>query len=155
MHLANADHKRFNDYDGRGNLSNKTLTAFCVYFLKTAIDQIEYMSGIIDIDNMLNRLSRFSELMSIKGRLKSESEYILSSVFLKGKISKTEAMRITSSSDKTLKNLTDEMIKLELLKSRKEGKEIMYYVNYPITFAASIFPGLYPSAKEIDLLGNI
>ncbi|MEQ8623343.1 MAG: Fic family protein [Vicingaceae bacterium] len=153
-HLANADLQRFNDYDGRGNLSNRTLLAFCEYFLKTAIDQIEYMSGVIDIDNMLNRLTKFAELMSIKDKLKPESEYILTSVFLKGKISKSEAMRITKTSDKTLKKLTDEMLKLQLLKSKKEGKEMMYYVNYPISFAASIFPGLYPSSKEIDLLNN-
>lgn len=153
-HLANADLKRFNDYDGRGNLSNKTLIAFCKYFLNTAIDQIEYMSEVVDVDNMLSRLSRFSELMSIKDKLKPESEHILTSVFLKGKISKSEAMRITSTSDKTLKKLTDEMTKLQLLIAKKEGKEMMYYVNYPITYAASIFPGLYPGSKEIDLLNN-
>jgi len=154
-HLANADLKRFNNYDGRGNLSNKMLVEFCEYFLKTAIDQIEFMSEVIDIDNMLNRLTKFAELMFLKNKLKPEAEYILTSVFLKGKISKSEAMRITKTSDKTLKNLTDEMLKLELLKSKKEGKEMMYYVNYPISYAASIFPGLYPSSKEIDLLNNI
>ena len=131
------------------------LVEFCEYFLKTAIDQIEFMSEVIDIDNMLNRLTKFAELMFLKNKLKPEAEYILTSVFLKGKISKSEAMRITKTSDKTLKNLTDEMLKLELLKSKKEGKEMMYYVNYPISYAASIFPGLYPSSKEIDLLNNI
>ncbi|MBK6525047.1 MAG: hypothetical protein IPG07_05505 [Crocinitomicaceae bacterium] len=63
-HLANADLQRFNDYDGRGNLSNKMLIAFCDFFIQTAIDQIDYMSRIIDIDTMLTRLTKFAELMS-------------------------------------------------------------------------------------------
>ncbi|MBK6950896.1 MAG: Fic family protein [Crocinitomicaceae bacterium] len=154
-HLANADLQRFNDYDGRGNLSNKILIAFCDFFIQTAIDQIDYMSRIIDIDTMLTRLTKFAELMSIKGKLKRESEYVLTGVFLKGKISKSEAMRITQLSDKTLKILIDELTALQLLIPKKEGKEVMYYVSYPITYAASIFPGLYPSSKEIDMLNEM
>lgn len=45
--LNNADQKRWNDYDGRGNLSNRALVAFCDFFLKTALDQIEFMTLLI------------------------------------------------------------------------------------------------------------
>ncbi len=153
--LANADQKRLSDHDGKGNLSDKALVEFCKFFLEVAIDQMEYMSSVIDIDNMLNRLEKFGEYMSLKDKLKPEAKHILTTVFLKGKISKSEAMRITEMSDKTLKILTDEMIRLGLLTSTKEGIEMMYYVNYPITYSASIFPGLYPSGKELDLIANI
>ncbi|MBK6525048.1 MAG: hypothetical protein IPG07_05510 [Crocinitomicaceae bacterium] len=64
-------------------------------------------------------------------------------------------MRITQLSDKTLKILIDELTALQLLIPKKEGKEVMYYVSYPITYAASIFPGLYPSSKEIDMLNEM
>ena len=150
--LANSDLKRQGDYDGRGNLSNKMLIEFCAYFLETAIDQINYMYKVIDVDKMINRLKRFSELMVLKNKLKPGAEFILVDVFLKGKISKSEAMRITNKSDKTLKILTDSLIKLGLLTSKKEGISMMYYVNYPITFSPMIFPGLYPSDKEIDMM---
>lgn len=39
----------------------------------------------------------------------------------RSKINQLEAMRITGLSDKTLKILTDSLIKLELLESRKES----------------------------------
>ncbi len=154
-HLANADLQRQGDHDGRGNLSNKMLVEFCKYFLAVAIDQIEYMTKIIDINDMVTRLEKFADLMDIKGILKPLAKHILVDVFLKGKISKSDAMRITRTSDKTLKSITDKMIELDLLSQKREGRSMMYYVKYPIKFSPMLFPGLYPSDKEIDMLKYI
>lgn len=150
--LANADLGRYNDYDGRGNLSNKMLVEFCVYFLTTAIDQIDYMYKMIDTESMIERIERFSDLMVTKKKLKIEAKYILIDVFLKGKISKKEAMRITNTSDKTLKGLIDSLVELGLITTKMEGVEMIYYVNYSIKFSPLLFPGLYPSQKEIDMM---
>lgn len=150
--LANADLKRYNDYDGRGNLSNKMLVEFCIYFLETAIDQVDYMYHIIDTENMLHRIEKFTELMVSKEVLKMEAKYILTDVFLKGKISKTEAMRITDTSDKTLKTVVDTLISLGLIESKMENRSMMYYVRYPIKYSPLLFPDLYPSQKEIDMI---
>lgn len=152
--LANADLTRFNDYDGRGNLSNKMLFEFCKYFLEIAIDQIDYMCSMIDTATMVNRIENFVDLMVFKRKLRAETKYILTDVFLKGKISKTEAMRITHSSDKTLKLMIDELIKMELIKAKPEGVHMMYYVNYPIRYSPSLFPSLYPGTKEVDMMDH-
>ena len=153
--LSKADLTRLNDFDGRGNLSDKMLNEFCEFFLTIALDQIEHMSKILDPENIYQRIERFADLMVVKNRFKPEGKEILTHVFLKGKISKKEAMKITNTSDKTLKKLTDILIQLELLESKKEGKSVMLYANYPIAYAPSLFPGLYPESKEIDLLGKI
>lgn len=150
--LANADLGRYNDYDGRGNLSNKMLVEFCIYFLTTAIDQIDYMYKMIDTESMIGRIERFADLMVAKNKLKIEAKYILTDVFLKGKISKKEAMRITKTSDKTLKALVDSLVELGLITTKMEGVEMIYYVNYSIKFSPLLFPGLYPSQKEIDMM---
>ena len=153
-HLANADLQRRNVYDGRGNLSNEMLTAFCKYFLETAIDQVNYMYQAIDTERMLKKIEGFSELMVTRGKLKPAAKHILSEVFLRGKISKAEAMRITETSDKTLKKITDSLIEMELLSQKKESIEMMYYVKYSIAFSPMLFPNLYPSDKEVDLTNN-
>lgn len=152
--LANADLQRQGDYDGRGNLSNKMLIEFCKYFLETAIDQIEFMHKSINTENMIDRIKGFSDLMTAKNRLRPEAKFILVDVFLKGKISKADAMRITNTSDKTLKLTTDSLIDQGLLVSKKEGKSMMYYVSYPITFSPILFPGLYPTDKEVDMINK-
>lgn len=153
--LANADNRRFNDYDGRGNLSNKSLVAFCEFFLSTAIDQVEYMENILDINNMIQRIENFVDIMVIRNKMRIESKHILIDIFLKGKISKVDAMRITNLSDKTLKILTDQLIDMELVVARKEGIQIMYYVNYPINYSPMLFPGIYPSDKESEMMNLI
>lgn len=153
--LANADASRYNNYDGRGNLSNKMLVAFCEFFLETAIDQIDYMYDIIDIENMLERIRRFTELMVIKRKLRPEARFILEDVFLKGRITKTDVERITNMSDKTAKILTDTLIEMELLKRKKEGIHITFYANYPVNFSPMLFPGIYPSDKESEMLLDV
>jgi Fic family protein len=151
-HLAQADEVIINDYDDRGNLSDKKLFDFCDFFLKTAIDQADFMFNLIDVSTMLNRISRFSQIMTMKNKLKPEAEFILTDVFLKGKITKSEAMRITNTSDKTVKLLIEKLIDMRLIEAKKEGIHMMYYVNYPIEYAAYFFPGIYPASKESDLM---
>ena len=150
--LAKADSRRFNDYDGRGNLSNRELKDFCKFFLTTAIDQIDYMSSILDTDNMLKRIQNFVDLMVSRGKLKKESKYVLETVFLKGKISKGELERITGRTDKTAKKIADELLAMGLLRLENTTKFSAYVVNYPITFSTILISGLYPNSKEMDIL---
>jgi Fic family protein len=79
--LANADLPKLNNYDGRGNLSNKYLIEFCTYFLNVAIDQINFMSRVIDAETMAKRLDAFGELMALRGYFKPEAKYILVELF--------------------------------------------------------------------------
>lgn len=153
--LANADLIRFNDYDGRGNLSNKMLIEFCTFFLQTAIDQVNYMLNVLDIDHMLARIHAFTDLMVSRRKLKSEARYILADVFMKGKISKSDAERVSNLSDKTAKIMTDTLEEMGLLRKEKEGIHMMYYVNYSIQLSPLFFPGLYPNDKELEMILSI
>lgn len=152
LRLANADSKRLGDYDGRGNLSNKTLVEFCDFFLSTAIDQVNFIKARLSIDSMRERIHNFVDFMMVRKKLKSEVRYILEDVFLKGKITKTDALRITNTSDKTLKIMTDDLIQRGLLSAKKEGIHMMYYPKYAIEYSPLLFPGMYPANKESDML---
>ena len=56
--LQGADAERWNDYDGRGNLSEKALTLFCDFFLDVCADQITYMHSILKVDDLAQRGSK-------------------------------------------------------------------------------------------------
>lgn len=153
--LANADMLRQGDFDGRGNLSNKSLVEFCKFFIEVAIDQVEYMMLILDPDTIIERIEAFADLLVIKKGIKPESKHILTYMFLRGEISKADVMRLTNTSDKPAKAITDTLESLGLLITKREkGKKVYYSPKYPINFSPSIFPGLYPSSKEVDLLKN-
>lgn len=150
--LANADLERYNGYDGRGNLSNNMLVAFCKFYLEVAIDQVVYMKSMLEIDTMLERINRYVDLMVSKGVLKTETRHILEAVFLKGEIARREVERITGKSERTAKAMADSLLKLGLLSVDRENHLSPYKVSYPITASPVLFPSLYPTGKEMDML---
>jgi Fic family protein len=57
--LAGADRTRENDLDGRGNLSAQGLHAFCLFFMQTMLDQIAFMTRLLDTGKLLNRIADY------------------------------------------------------------------------------------------------
>ncbi len=153
--LHNAGLKRINAMDGRGNLSNKYLIEFCIFYLNTALGQVKFMLRTLETENMVKRIGNFVDLMVSREKMRSEAKYLLTDVFLKGKISKPDAMRITATSDKTLKLITDDLISKKLLVAKKEGILMMYYISYPMEVAPLLFPGLFPADMEIEMMDKI
>ena len=150
--LAAADAQRLNDYDGRGNLSEKQLVAFCRFFLGVALDQIGYMTQVLAIDGMLERLRGLVNLLVIKRKWRPEAYYVLEAVFLKGSVARGEVMRLTGLSDKTAKDLAQMLVEAGLLATEVGNRFAPYRAAYPIAFAPALFPGLYPAGKEVDIL---
>ena len=61
--LEMADRERVNDYDGRGNLSDAGLAAFCVFFLETMLDQVRFMGSVLDISQLRSRVERYFQFL--------------------------------------------------------------------------------------------
>jgi len=57
--LSTADQRRWNDLDGRGNLSDRALADFCVFILKTMLDQIEFMTATFQFQNLSKRIDHY------------------------------------------------------------------------------------------------
>ncbi|MGB1284626.1 MAG: hypothetical protein ACPG44_09205, partial [Polaribacter sp.] len=114
----------------------------------------EFMSKLIEPDTIISRIENFSDLMVIKDKFRPEMKHILIALFLRGKISKKEALRIANTSDKTFKISQDLLEKLDLIKIKKEGTSVFLYTNYSIPFSSIICPGLYPTDKDNGLLST-
>ena len=54
--LMAADRTRSGDLDGRGNLSDRGLADFCIFFLKTMLDQINFMTTLLDLHSLMRRM---------------------------------------------------------------------------------------------------
>jgi Fic family protein len=57
--LDGADQSRRGDRDGRGNLSDRGLADFCVFFLETMLDQVDFMSERLGLFDLRERIERF------------------------------------------------------------------------------------------------
>jgi len=148
--LAGADEHRQGDLDGRGNLSNKGLLNFCGFFLEIALDQVEFMSSLLELDAMKRRISGYVERQVRLGELQEESIYLLSEVFLNGEIQRGEASRVTGKPERTARRILKDLLEKSLLISDSEKGPVR--LAFPVKIAAYYFPRLYPEGVEAEML---
>ncbi|MDO9115631.1 MAG: Fic family protein [Polaromonas sp.] len=55
--LAAADEPRAGDLDGRGNLSERALVEWMAYTLELCLDQVYFMTGLLDLAGMKDRIA--------------------------------------------------------------------------------------------------
>lgn len=152
-YLAAADFHRENDLDGRGNLSDRTLTEFCRFFLEICLDQAEYMNNLLSLDNFLERLEKYVALRNAglitgeKGQslpvLHPRTTNVLSVLAIKGEMPRGEVSQIIQMSERTGRNILKELLDEGLILSHSEKGAVR--LGFPATAAGYWFPDLYPS----------
>lgn len=149
--LHNADQQRWNDHDGRGNLSEKQLVAFCEFFLETAIDQVEFMLTLLEPEKIANRIKEFVNLMVASGELRPESVYVLLEALYHGKVLRGEMQRLTGKSENIARSIMKDLLDKELLISETTELRSPVRINFPIRYAPYIFPKLFPKDVEASM----
>ncbi|RKZ47510.1 MAG: Fic family protein [Gammaproteobacteria bacterium] len=121
--LARADFSRQGIQDGRGLLSQNNLLEFCEYMLKTAIDQVEYISGLLELQKMLNRITGYIQarnddrVTGISDDISEKAILILYNAFINGELKRSMAYDLCASgkSDRTDRRLLEQLKKEGLL----------------------------------------
>lgn len=87
-HLRNADRGRANDFDGRGNLSDRALSEFCQFMLRTMLDQIEFMDGLLQLHNLCTRIERYIHLdaLDLDSKTRDRLARLLKAALVEGEI---------------------------------------------------------------------
>ncbi len=151
--LASADFERENDLDGRGNLSDRTLTEFCRFFLEICLDQAEYMNNLLALDKFLERLEKYVALRNAgliadeKGQslspLHPRTAEVLKALAIKGEMPRGEVSQIIQMSERTGRNVLKELLDEGLVLSRSEKGAVR--LGFPAAAAGYWFPDLYPN----------
>lgn len=144
--LANADQPRQGDLDGRGNLSEKGLINFCHYFLNVCLDQVTFMSKMLDINNMRKRISALLIYQSeLDKKIRREAELPLHYLFTSGQLSRSEFKQMTGLGDKVAQNLLSQLIKIGLVDSDSSLGPVRF--GLPLDALRFYFPDLYPEVE--------
>jgi Fic family protein len=152
--LARADAPRRNDLDGRGNLSNEGLIYFCRFFLEVCLDQVEYMGGLLRLEELVERIRRYVELRSSgmipgpageKG-LRVESARMLQEVLVKGEAARGSVIAASGLKERTGRGLLGQLIGEGLLISDTPKGDVR--LGFPIHAAGWFFPDLYPTLSR-------
>lgn len=138
-----ADHPRNNDVDGRGTPTESGLVHFCEFFLKTALDQIEFMKKLIEPKEMLSRIHVYvQEEIHMKRLLKGSYEIIKHATLL-GEINRSDLRKITGYQERQARLVLSKLLHSELLIS-KTPKARTLQLNFPIDVVSRWFPNLFP-----------
>jgi len=141
--LSNADERRLNDFDGRGYLSDRRLSEFCEFVLTAAVDQLDFMRELLDLDRMQNRIMSYAERGESEKELPAGSGLVLREVFLRGQIPRGDVARIIGVSPRTAQTVTGRLLTAGLLVSDSAKGRVR--LGFPSTAAGSYFPNLFPA----------
>jgi Fic family protein len=147
--LAGADQPRRGDLDGRGNLTQAGLFGFCKFFLKIAIDQIDFMTGLLDLDDMQKRIQAVVDRKVSFGELKPEAGHLLRDVFLRGEIPRGEIPSIIGMPERSARRVVSSLLEKNYLVSGSEKGPVM--LGFPASMVGYYFPRLYPEGVEASL----
>lgn len=146
--LAVADNSRQGDHDGRGALTEKGLLDFCDYMLDAAIDQVTYMSDLLNFADLRIRINRYVEarndfrVAGIKDSLKNSASLVLFSAFIHGELERSEALELTGLQERTARRLLSQL-KQEGLLSETSSKSPLRW-EIPEHAEPWYFPDLVP-----------
>lgn len=154
--LAAADFHREGDLDGRGNLSDRTLTDFCNFFLEVCVDQAQYMASVLKLNEFLPRLESYvkkraeKQVVDVKGviaePLHPKAGRILREAAILGELGRGTVFEIIEMSDRTARNVLSSLLSEGLLIASSDWHRSNVRLGFPPHAAGYWFPNLFPPA---------
>lgn len=150
--LDAADSPRQGDLDGRGNLSEKLLRSWCLYFLALCEDQVDFMASMLDLSRLKDRIHAY---LLVRRAADGISEYReeallpLHTTAAVGAVSRGDFIRMTGLEERTARKLISRFIKDGLLRSDSHRSALR--IAFPLGSLNILFPNLYPEAATVVL----
>ena len=130
---------RQGDLDGRGNLSQRALNEFVLWFLRVCQDQVTFMSGLFELETLARRLRAFVDRSE---NLKPETARLLEEALIRGEFERGEAPRITGLPERTARRVLNDAIATGLLASETPKGQLS--LRFPADTLDALFPRLFP-----------
>src|SRR3984957_19209000 len=140
--MDRANSPREGDLDGRGNLSQKALREFVLWFLRVCLDQITFMSGLFELDSLSQRLRAYVQRSPA---LKPETAGLLEEALIRGEFERGEIARITGVPERSARRVLNDVIQLGLLASDTPKGKVS--LRFPAHVLEDLFPRLYPQTS--------
>ena len=115
--------------------------------LDTAIDQVNYISGLLQLDSLYLRLKKYVQARNDGripgvGKIKEVSALIIYNAFLSGKLARSTALELCAMPERSARRLLKQMREEDLL-SEKNSRSPLYW-EIPEHAEPWYFPQLTP-----------
>ncbi len=140
--LMAADEARRNDIDGRGTLSEAALTEFCEFFLRTCVDQVEFMASVLEPATLLGRIEAWLAEEVRAGAIHPKSSALIREAFHVGGLERGRVPAITGLGERQARAVLSKLIERGVLTSTSHRAPAR--LVFPSALAERWFPNLYP-----------
>lgn len=141
--LAQADGPREGDLDGRGNLTQRGLIELCRFFLDRSVDQVRFMSGLLDPVTLISRIEIHIEEEVRAKRLHRGSFAVLREAVLCGEVERSKIPTLTGYEERGARNVTAALVDRGMLTAATHRAPLR--LAFPVDVAERWFPNLYPA----------
>ncbi len=148
-HLSEADMARQGDLDGRGNLSERMLLAWCEFFIDTCRDQVDLMAHMLDLPALKDRMGALVAIRAHQRHLpayRPEAILPLQHVLALGPVSRGEFVQMTGLGERTGRKVLTQLLADGLLQSDSPKGTVR--IGFPLDTLGVLFPNLYPEAAS-------
>ena len=129
---------RQGDLDGRGNLSQRALAEFVLWFLKVALDQVTFMTGLFDLNSLTRRLRDYVDRSD---KLRPEAAPLLEEALIRGEVERGAVARVTGLPERTARRVLADVIAAGVLSS--DAPKGLVSLRFPIDALDVLFPRLF------------
>jgi Fic family protein len=142
-YLEAADESRMGDLDGRGNLSDRMLAKFCIFFMNQILDQIEFMISLIEPSSLQSRIHNYLRYnrVDIEPKLREHLVNLLDVLCIKGEIARGEVSGIVGLKSTAARAVIRSALKADLVSSPNEKGALR--INFPADTIEAYFPRLF------------
>lgn len=141
-HLMACDLPRRNDLDGRGNLSEETLTDFTQFFLETCLDQVAFMENLVEPSRLRSRILLWVEEEIRMNTLPAKAGSVLEAVLYRGQLPRGEVSGILGQTDRHARRVVSALVERGILTSETPRSPL--HIAFPAKLASRWMPGMFP-----------
>lgn len=145
-HLAECDLQRRNDLDGRGNLSEEALASFTRFFLETALDQVNFMEGLMQPERLRTRILLWAEEEIRLDKLPNKAGAVIEAVLYRGELPRGDVASILNLTPRHARRIVSALLDRGVLTSK--GSRDPLTLAFPATLASRWMPGLFPERSS-------
>lgn len=143
--LASCDNTRRNDLDGRGNLSEEALAEFTEFFLRTCLDQVNFMEDLVQPRKLHTRIKLWVREEVELGTLHAKAGLLLEAILYRGELPRGEVPERLSTSERTANRVVAGLMDHGVITSQSTKAPLQ--IRFPARLASRWLPTLFPEQR--------
>ncbi|WP_216332409.1 Fic family protein [Rhizobium sp. X9] len=151
-HLQSCDEPRRGGLDGRGTLSEGALAAFAEYFLVTCIEEVAFMTNLMDTHKLRERARTWAQNGIRSGSMPPKSDVVVSTLVGRGTVDFAEIDGLAGTSvgfkSPPVAALIDRGI------AQVETSHSRLRLSFPVELADQLLPGVFSVNEASRAIGD-